>query len=75
MRIWLMCWISSLEEAELHDYDRLKNCDFVLFLCYRFQFLLSHCDRPELDVITFSFCYLMMIDLDSMLSLSVFAIS
>ena len=79
MMIWLMCQISSLEEAELHSQDRWKNFDFVyysilslsVFICYlisikldsmlALQYLLFHFDRLELDVIAFSFCYLIVI--------------
>jgi len=74
--IWLMCLISSLEEAELHDQYRLKNCGFILFCCYRFPFLfVSHFDRLGLYVSVFSICYLIVIDLNLMLLLSVFVIS
>jgi len=59
MMIWLMCWTTSFEEAELWP-GSPKNCDFVFIL------LLS---------ISVFICYLILIDLDFMLLLPVFVIS
>jgi len=75
LMIWLMCWSSSFEEAELHGWDSLKTklwfclysmLSLLVFICYliliELYFMLS------ISVI----CYLILIELDFMLSLSVF---
>ena len=57
MMICLICWISSLEEAELHGQDRLKNCDFIfiLMLLLSVFILLFFCYKSGLYVIAFGF--------------------
>ena len=77
MMICLICWISSLEEAELHGQDCLKNCDFIFILMLSLSvfILLCHFDKTGLYVSAFSICYLIVIDLNLMLSFSIFAIS
>ena len=77
MMIWLMCWISSLEKAQLHDQDHLKNCDFVfiLMLSLSIFILLSHFDKIGLYVIAFSFCYLIVINVTASSVLSYYYIA